>query len=64
MEIEHVEDLYARELEEVFGIPFDNLAVHDELIELSLGELFHFSLMYLYFSIYAYCMLSFPKVEL
>ncbi|KIK58897.1 hypothetical protein GYMLUDRAFT_245676 [Collybiopsis luxurians FD-317 M1] len=23
MEIEHVEDLYARELEEVFGIPFD-----------------------------------------
>ncbi|KIK51693.1 hypothetical protein GYMLUDRAFT_251830 [Collybiopsis luxurians FD-317 M1] len=35
MEIEHVEDLYARELEEVFGIPFDIRAEHDELIKLS-----------------------------
>ncbi|KIK50201.1 hypothetical protein GYMLUDRAFT_253188 [Collybiopsis luxurians FD-317 M1] len=31
MEIERVEDLYARELEEVFGIPFDVRAEHDEL---------------------------------
>ncbi|KIK63386.1 hypothetical protein GYMLUDRAFT_241874 [Collybiopsis luxurians FD-317 M1] len=35
MEIEHVEDLYARELEEVFGIPFDIRAEHDELSESS-----------------------------
>ena len=35
MELERVEDLYARELEEVFGIPFDNLALHGELIESS-----------------------------
>jgi hypothetical protein len=35
MEIECVEDLYARELEDVFGIPFDNLALHGELIESS-----------------------------
>ncbi|KIK51815.1 hypothetical protein GYMLUDRAFT_251738 [Collybiopsis luxurians FD-317 M1] len=35
MEIECVEDLYARELEEVFGIPFDIRAKHDELIESS-----------------------------
>ncbi|KIK51521.1 hypothetical protein GYMLUDRAFT_252041 [Collybiopsis luxurians FD-317 M1] len=35
MEIERVEDLYARELEEVFGIPFDVRAKHDELIESS-----------------------------
>ncbi|KIK53936.1 hypothetical protein GYMLUDRAFT_249971 [Collybiopsis luxurians FD-317 M1] len=35
MEIERVEDLYARELEEVFGIPFDVRAEHDELIESS-----------------------------
>ncbi|KIK60566.1 hypothetical protein GYMLUDRAFT_244139 [Collybiopsis luxurians FD-317 M1] len=31
MEIECIEDLYARELEEVFGIPFDVRAEHDEL---------------------------------
>ncbi|KIK50674.1 hypothetical protein GYMLUDRAFT_252776 [Collybiopsis luxurians FD-317 M1] len=35
MEIERVEDLYAQELEEVFGIPFDIRAEHDELIKLS-----------------------------
>jgi hypothetical protein len=35
MEIERVEDLYARELEEVFGIPFDVRAEHDELSESS-----------------------------
>ena len=35
MEIERVEDLYARELEEVFGIPFDVQAEHDKLSELS-----------------------------
>ncbi|KIK66498.1 hypothetical protein GYMLUDRAFT_239436 [Collybiopsis luxurians FD-317 M1] len=35
MEIERVEDLYAQELEEVFGIPFDIRAEHDKLIELS-----------------------------
>ncbi|KIK54254.1 hypothetical protein GYMLUDRAFT_249711 [Collybiopsis luxurians FD-317 M1] len=35
MEIEHVEDLYAQELEEVFGIPFDVRAEHDELCKSS-----------------------------
>ena len=35
MEIECTEDLYAQELEEVFRISFDNLAVHDELIKSS-----------------------------
>ncbi|KIK49980.1 hypothetical protein GYMLUDRAFT_253384 [Collybiopsis luxurians FD-317 M1] len=35
MEIERVEDLYAQELEEVFGIPFDVRAEHDELSESS-----------------------------
>ncbi|KIK53538.1 hypothetical protein GYMLUDRAFT_250351 [Collybiopsis luxurians FD-317 M1] len=35
MEIECVEDLYAWELEEVFGIPFDVRAKHDELIKSS-----------------------------
>ncbi|KIK50009.1 hypothetical protein GYMLUDRAFT_253353 [Collybiopsis luxurians FD-317 M1] len=35
MEIECVEDLYAWELEEVFGIPFDIRAEHDELSESS-----------------------------
>ncbi|KIK60559.1 hypothetical protein GYMLUDRAFT_244132 [Collybiopsis luxurians FD-317 M1] len=35
MEIERVKDLYAWELEEVFGIPFDVQAEHDELSELS-----------------------------
>ena len=35
MELECVKDLYAQELEEVFGIPFDNLALHGELIESS-----------------------------
>ncbi|KIK58425.1 hypothetical protein GYMLUDRAFT_246128 [Collybiopsis luxurians FD-317 M1] len=35
MEIEHVEDLYAWELEEVFGIPFNVRAKHDKLSELS-----------------------------
>ncbi|KIK53820.1 hypothetical protein GYMLUDRAFT_250009 [Collybiopsis luxurians FD-317 M1] len=35
MEIERVEDLYAWELEEVFGIPFNVRAEHDKLIELS-----------------------------
>ncbi|KIK50496.1 hypothetical protein GYMLUDRAFT_252928 [Collybiopsis luxurians FD-317 M1] len=35
MEIKCVEDLYAQELEEVFGIPFDIRAKHDKLIELS-----------------------------
>ncbi|KIK66847.1 hypothetical protein GYMLUDRAFT_239072 [Collybiopsis luxurians FD-317 M1] len=35
MEIERVEDLYAQELEEVFGIPFNIRAEHDELIESS-----------------------------
>ncbi|KIK49854.1 hypothetical protein GYMLUDRAFT_253503 [Collybiopsis luxurians FD-317 M1] len=35
MEIECVEDLYARELEEVFGIPFDVRAEHDKLSESS-----------------------------
>ncbi|KIK60567.1 hypothetical protein GYMLUDRAFT_244140 [Collybiopsis luxurians FD-317 M1] len=35
MEIEHVEDLYAWELEEVFGIPFNVQAEHDELSKLS-----------------------------
>ena len=35
LEIEHVEDLYAWELEEVFGIPFDVRAEHDKLIESS-----------------------------
>ncbi|KIK56812.1 hypothetical protein GYMLUDRAFT_247592 [Collybiopsis luxurians FD-317 M1] len=35
MEIEHVEDLYAQELEEVFGIPFDIQAEHDKLCESS-----------------------------
>ncbi|KIK50184.1 hypothetical protein GYMLUDRAFT_253200 [Collybiopsis luxurians FD-317 M1] len=31
MEIKHVEDLYAQELEEVFGIPFNVRAEHDKL---------------------------------
>ncbi|KIK53540.1 hypothetical protein GYMLUDRAFT_250353 [Collybiopsis luxurians FD-317 M1] len=35
MEIKHVEDLYAQELEEVFGIPFDIQAKHDKLSESS-----------------------------
>ncbi|KIK53642.1 hypothetical protein GYMLUDRAFT_250227 [Collybiopsis luxurians FD-317 M1] len=35
MEIERVEDLYARELEEVFGIPLDVRAEHDKLSESS-----------------------------
>ncbi|KIK52527.1 hypothetical protein GYMLUDRAFT_251133 [Collybiopsis luxurians FD-317 M1] len=35
MEIECVEDLYAQELEEVFGIPFDIRAEHDKLSESS-----------------------------
>ena len=35
MELERAEDLYAQELEEVFGIPFDNLALHGELIKSS-----------------------------
>ncbi|KIK51697.1 hypothetical protein GYMLUDRAFT_251836 [Collybiopsis luxurians FD-317 M1] len=35
MEIERVEDLYAQELEEVFGIPFDVRAEYDELSESS-----------------------------
>ncbi|KIK71619.1 hypothetical protein GYMLUDRAFT_235927 [Collybiopsis luxurians FD-317 M1] len=35
MEIERVEDLYARELEEVFGIPFNVRAKHDKLSESS-----------------------------
>ncbi|KIK66500.1 hypothetical protein GYMLUDRAFT_239438 [Collybiopsis luxurians FD-317 M1] len=35
MEIERVEDLYARKLEEVFGIPFNVRAEHDKLSESS-----------------------------